>query len=174
MHAPNSADMHRHRDTDSHRKRLRPRCRRAPTRQSNSIIFVTFVGCLPCTRHCAGHHTHVTTLDPPKHLPTTSEASSTVVPILQIKKVREQEVRGHTARAGAGNPDPILSDLGVHSEVHKATHTSRQTRTKTRNAQIHEHIHQKIYNEKYRILPLHKDIQTQQYIQASKTADQNP
>lgn len=161
------------RNKHSHRNRPRPRCRQAQTHHSNLIVSVTLVGCLPCTRHCAGHHTHVTTLDPPKHLPTTSEASSTVIPILQIKKVREQEVRGHSARARAGNPDPILSDLGIHSEVHKATHTSRQTRTKTRNAQIHEHTHRQTHDEKYRILPLHKDTQTQQDIHASKTSDRN-
>lgn len=65
------------------------------------LAQLTFVGCLPCTRHCAGHHTHVTSLDPPKHLPTTSEASSIVIPILQMKKVRHWEVRSHNTSARA-------------------------------------------------------------------------
>lgn len=71
------------------------------THQNNLImVFVTanIVGCLPCTRHCAGHHTHVTSLDPPKHLPTTSEASSIVIPILQMKKVRDIEKLEVTAQ----------------------------------------------------------------------------
>ena len=163
--------MHRQKQTQP-QKQAQIQMQTGTTHHSNLIVSAALAGCLPRTGHCAGHHTHVTTLDPPKHLPTTSEASSTVIPILQIKKVREQEVRGHSIKARAGNPDPILSDLGIHSEVHKATHTSRQTRTKTRSTQTHEHIHQKTHEE-HRILPLPKDTQTQQHIHASKMSDRN-
>lgn len=101
---------------------------------------LTFVGCLPRTRHCAGHHTHVTSLEPPKHLPTTSEASSIVIPILQMKKVRHREVGGHATRARAG----VLTQFCLTWEssprsTRPRTHPGKHI--ETRNAQIHEHIH---------------------------------
>lgn len=130
-------------------------------------------GCLPCTRHCAGHHTHVTSLDPPKHLPTTSEASSIVIPILRRRKVRHREVRGHAASARAGTLTQFCltwepSLRSTRPQTHHSKHRSRHTTPRAMST----------YTKRYTARntePCHYiDIQTQGYTHASKESDQNP
>lgn len=138
--------MHSYRSTNTEREHVRPRCTQARTHRSSLMMAfgaATLLECLPCTEHCAGHHTHVTSLDSPKHLPTTSEASSIVIPILQMKEVRHREVRGHTTSARAWSPHQGPQGH-EHTKANMLRHTmprSRSTYTKRYTAGNTEPCH---------------------------------
>lgn len=104
-------DMHEHRHPHTDGWRGRPGCM-IHKGHLMGCARLTFVGCLPWTRQRVGHHTHVTSLDPPTHLPTVSEASGIVIPTLQMEAETPKLLLEYY---------PVLPDLGALTEVQQTT-----------------------------------------------------